>query len=165
MHKFLLYIKFILKSTNQHGVQSPFVYELVTRCFYNSSMSKKNSATTLFLKDKKLSGKQIKFVNKLINYFQIDEEGFSLLKGSILKSSTGKFELMYFDSPNINEVKTILDTNKIVLINNINTSKRQNEAWESIIKHPLTTVTIDIYFFGLIFFRKEQAKEHFIIRP
>ncbi len=156
MHKFLLYIKFLWKSTNQHGVQSPFVYELVTGCFYNRSMRKKNSVTTLVVKDKKLSRKQIKFVNRLINYFKINQD------------NTDEFNLIYFDSPNqfnINEIKTILSTNQIVLINSINNSKKQNEAWESIIKHPLTTVTIDIYFFGLVFLRKEQAKEHFIIRP
>ena len=29
------YIKFLLKSTNQHGVHSPFVYNIVTECFYD----------------------------------------------------------------------------------------------------------------------------------
>ena len=29
------FIAFLLKSTNQHGVHSPFVYQLVTQCFYN----------------------------------------------------------------------------------------------------------------------------------
>ncbi|TQI71562.1 methyltransferase family protein [Gramella sp. Hel_I_59] len=31
------YIKFLLKSQNEHGLHSPFVYELVTRCFYDTS--------------------------------------------------------------------------------------------------------------------------------
>ena len=31
------YLNFLLKSQNQHGLHSPFVYELVTRCFYDTS--------------------------------------------------------------------------------------------------------------------------------
>ena len=37
MFKVLAYIKFLLKSTNQHGVHSPFVYNLVTKCFYDNT--------------------------------------------------------------------------------------------------------------------------------
>ena len=29
------YIKFLFKSTNQHGVHSPFIYNIVTQCFYD----------------------------------------------------------------------------------------------------------------------------------
>lgn len=31
------YLKFLVRSKNQHGVHSPFVYDLVTQCFYNSA--------------------------------------------------------------------------------------------------------------------------------
>ena len=35
MFQLIAYIKFLLKSTNEHGVHSPFVFDLVTKCFYN----------------------------------------------------------------------------------------------------------------------------------
>jgi hypothetical protein len=38
------------------------------------------------------------------------------------------------------------------------------EAWETIKKHPQVTVTIDTFYWGIVFFRKAQAKEHFTIR-
>ena len=39
LNLFLLksYFKFILKSSNQHGIHSPFVYDLITKCFYDKT--------------------------------------------------------------------------------------------------------------------------------
>ena len=31
------YLKFRIKSSNQHGVHSPFVYDLITKCFYDKT--------------------------------------------------------------------------------------------------------------------------------
>ena len=38
------------------------------------------------------------------------------------------------------------------------------EAWSAVKAHPRVTVTIDLYNMGLVFFRTEQAKEHFTLR-
>ncbi len=35
MYQIIAYIKFLLKSTNQHGVHSPFVYNFITKCLYD----------------------------------------------------------------------------------------------------------------------------------
>jgi len=37
IYKIVSYLKFLRRSSNQHGVHSPFVYNLVTECLYNSS--------------------------------------------------------------------------------------------------------------------------------
>ena len=34
------YLKFLIRSTNQHGVHSPFVYNFITRCLYNKQLVK-----------------------------------------------------------------------------------------------------------------------------
>ena len=34
-HLILSYLKFLKNSSNQHGVHSPFVYSLITKCFYD----------------------------------------------------------------------------------------------------------------------------------
>lgn len=35
------------------------------------------------------------------------------------------------------------------------------QAWQQVKQLPQVTVSIDLFHFGLLFFRKEQVKEHF----
>lgn len=42
LYTIIEYIKFIFTSTNQHGIHSPFVYDLVTKCFYNRTYDANN---------------------------------------------------------------------------------------------------------------------------
>jgi phage pi2 protein 07 len=56
-------------------------------------------------------------------------------------------------------------TNDSVWIFNDNHKSIENEnTWEIIKKHPKVKVTIDVFHFGIVFFRAEQEKEHFVIR-
>lgn len=43
IYKVISYFIFLLKSKNQHGVHSPFVYALVTKCFYQKTNLKKTT--------------------------------------------------------------------------------------------------------------------------
>ena len=37
LYQSIQYIRFLFNATNQHGVHSPFVFNLVTQCFYDTS--------------------------------------------------------------------------------------------------------------------------------
>jgi len=53
----------------------------------------------------------------------------------------------------------------VFVFDDIHWSREMEEAWETIKQHPSVTLTIDLFFLGLVFFRKEQLeKEHFVIR-
>lgn len=54
--------------------------------------------------------------------------------------------------------------NSLLIFDDIYWSKGMKEAWEEIKAHPDVTVTIDLFWIGLVYFRKGQAKEHFKIR-
>ena len=45
------------------------------------------------------------------------------------------------------------------IFDDIHWSSDMEEAWEVIKNHPLVTVTIDTFQWGIVFFRKEQKKE------
>ncbi|MDR6968336.1 putative O-methyltransferase YrrM [Flavobacterium arsenatis] len=82
------------------------------------------------------------------------------------------YNLIYFDGNHskeatLNYFELLLPTisNETVWIfDDIHWSEGMEEAWEIIKKHPKVTVTIDTFQWGLVFFRKEQVKEHFIVR-
>ena len=57
-----------------------------------------------------------------------------------------------------------INNNSVFIFDDIHWSKNMDEAWEEIKKHPKVKVTIDTYQWGIVFFRKEQVKEHFTIR-
>lgn len=52
----------------------------------------------------------------------------------------------------------------VFIFDDIYWSKEMTEAWEVIKKHNSVTVTIDLFFIGIVFFRKEQKKQHFVIK-
>lgn len=52
----------------------------------------------------------------------------------------------------------------IFIFDDIYWSPEMTKAWEEIKNNNEVTVTIDIFQMGIIFFRKEQMKQHFIIR-
>ena len=52
----------------------------------------------------------------------------------------------------------------LLIFDDIYWSKGMKEAWEDIKAHPQVTVTIDLFWIGLVYFKKGQAKEHFKIK-
>ena len=256
MRKLLLaYIKFWLRSKNQHGVHSPFVYDLVTKCFYDKTKypayqqlkayrkALLNNETTIEVTDLG-AGSQISKSNtriisdiaknagttthraqlfyRLSQYFKFKntlELGTSMgiathalhlghpkghittiegcpnvsaftkntftknnlknidvltgdFKEVIKPLTTNNYDLIYFDGNHQKEAtldyfNTLLPTAKndtVFIFDDIYWSKGMTEAWEIIKQHPKVTVTIDTFFWGLVFFREEQAKEDFTIR-
>ena len=158
----LSYLKFLFISTNQHGVHSPFVYHFVTKGLYCKSIENNISDTYPALKV--LPNKEKKVLSKIIHYFDIKTISFDI------KSSTENldkaYQLLYInisDALILNNLAT-LTSKQVVVITEIHQNKKKNIRWLEIIKKEEATVTIDLFYFGLIFIRKEQVKEHFNIR-
>jgi predicted O-methyltransferase YrrM len=68
--------------------------------------------------------------------------------------------LRYFNmmKPNLHEYS-------VLVFDDIHWSKEMEQAWDAIKKDDSVTLTIDLFFIGLVFFRKEQKeKQHFIVQ-
>ena|SRR2546423_14737 len=64
-----------------------------------------------------------------------------------------------------NEILTKTTESSILIFDDIHWSREMEEAWQNIKAHPSVTLSIDLFFIGIIFFRKEQkVKQHFAIR-
>tara|TARA_R110001583_G_scaffold77623_1_gene211186 strand:- start:18363 stop:19139 length:777 start_codon:yes stop_codon:yes gene_type:complete len=250
------FIIFLFKSTNQHGVHSPFVYDLVTKCFYKKTNPSKlkfintikkwlytnnkiitvtdfGSGSKVFKNNERkvadiakvagISKKKTTLLLRFVDYFKpesILEIGTSVGLGAATMSignpkakihtlegcqntatiaqelfdkfnlknikltignfndtlplslNNNKFDLIYFDGNHQKEatlnyfnlcLKSI-QNNSIFIFDDINWSIEMQEAWAIIKAHPKVTVSIDTYFWGIVFFRKEQEKQNFIIR-
>lgn len=266
-HVIKSYLKFLFHSKNEHGVHSPFVFDLVTKCFYDNTkyseydtlksyrkslLENKNtievtdfgassrifkSNTTEISKIAQTAGitrKNTELLFRMSRYFQpksvleigtslglatsalslgnekakiITLEGcpntlataknmfqvssfkfpnntvefintefnlfFENFKPEILNSKPQIFDLVYFDGNHSKKAtlayfEALLPTisnDSVWIFDDIHWSVDMEEAWKIIKNHPKVSVTIDTFQWGIVFFRAEQEKEHFIINP
>ena len=69
--------------------------------------------------------------------------------------------------PTIEYFKEILkytNNDTIFIFDDIHWSKGMENAWEYIKSHKQTTLTIDLFYIGIVFIRKELSKENYIIQ-
>jgi predicted O-methyltransferase YrrM len=255
------YLKFLWHSKNEHAVHSPFVFTLITKCFYdkkpkpeyallkkyrNALLANKNTiqvtdfgaGSKVFKSNERqvskiaqkagISEKRAQLLFRICNYFQpehvleigtslglatsalalgsrtigtkakittlegcpetakiaqkqFQEFGFTNIDSIVTefenylsdpRLSTFDFRLIYFDGNHskkatLNYFELLLPTvhnDSVWIFDDIHWSAEMEEAWEIIKKHPKVSVTIDTFQWGLVFFRYEQPKEHFVIR-
>ncbi|MFI8604388.1 hypothetical protein ACIGCP_07995 [Cellulophaga baltica] len=158
----LRYLSFLFSSTNQHGVHSPFVYTLVTKGLYK--------------KDKYTSIKSLNTALKLLDYFKISKINLKDQNETFKALITEKFpnigqdnnseSFIYLDNlsdKNVQFLKEFEEFNNDTLIY-INAIQKNYSNWNTLINLEKIKVSIDTFHGGILFFRREQVKEHFKIR-
>ncbi len=161
-YRLFSYFKFILKSTNQHGVHSPFVYDFLTKGLYKKVDS--NIRLNTFNSLEKLSKKEKNTLKKIIKYFNPTSIIINLKDiSNTLNKDHDLLIYSYLSEKNILTL-SLKKPNSFIIIKNIHNNELSEKNWIKIIQLKEVKVTIDLFYFGLIFFRKKQAKEHFNIR-
>lgn len=249
------FLRFLWLSKNQHGIHSPFVYKLITKCFYNKQpfetyelwdtiqkdilesnqvlkvedfeanpeIFKTNlTPVSKLAKNFSMTRKRARLMIRLIDYLSVKNalelgtsvglasisiagskqvhlktvekssviSGFAqtLFKTLKLKQITSinssfteslkkldskeKFDLIYIDVQR--DGKTTLKyfenllkhkhNDTLFIFDNIHCCPSMEMAWKTIKGHKKVQVTIDTFQWGLVFFRKEQVKQDFVIR-
>ena len=162
IHLIISYLKFLWNSKNEHGVHSPFVFLLVTKCFYDKTN------LSPYFPNLETKTKKGKFLNRLFHYFQF-EKGIYISENK--ENETLKVDFIYIDSTYLNDqnielesIITLANNETCIILENPHYSKATEIQWEAVVASSNFNVTIDTYSFGLAFIRKEQVKEHFTIR-
>ncbi len=172
-------------------MHSPFVFDLVTKCFYDTTKYPEYSL-------QKNTSKRIRLLVRIVLYFEPKtfleignaNELNTYMFSSKIKSfedfqkntnsnndtsfdfRLSTFDLIYFNK-NQSQKSTLdyfelllpnVTNDSVWIINDIHKSNENEETWEIIKKHPKVKVTIDTFQLGIVFFRAEQEKEHFVIR-
>lgn len=255
IHQAKSYIRFLRLSKNKHGIHSPFVFDLTTKCFNDKTkhsgypalkryrkaliqdpdeieMKDFGEGSRIFkgnarkvseiVKIAGLTKKRQKLLYRLAAYFDcknILELGTSVGLGSIALASPNikatvhtvegctntlekakeyfkkfgfrnivthnaifkdylsnltdeTFDLILVDGDHNGErtyeyFQTLLKhihNDSLIIFDDIYWSESMTEAWNKICKNERVTVSIDTFQWGLVFFRKEQQKQHFVIR-
>ena len=86
---------------------------------------------------------------------KIDVLDFAFFDGNHQKKPT----LDYF-----NKCLEKANEHSVFVFDDIHWSDEMTEAWEAIKTHPEVTLTVDIFKFGIVFFRRGVEKQHFVLR-
>ncbi len=115
-----------------------------------------------------LSKAQEYFEKFNLHNIQIHQELFS----DFLENTSTQFDLIFIDGDHngertlgyFNSLLKKVHNDSVIIFDDIYWSKDMTVAWQKIITNENVTVSIDTFQWGLVFFRKEQPKQHFVIR-
>ncbi|WP_430967691.1 hypothetical protein [Spongiimicrobium sp. 2-473A-2-J] len=167
-YQFFSHIHFLITSKNQHGVHSPFVYSYITQCVYlRSKMAHpKNKALSVLLK----SVAYFKAQNLLVAPQTTEVQRLLQNRFPKVVFTDAPADLIYIHKPK--EVPSLMKltqgnrvhNNTVLLINEIHKTREHLRIWRALKNSEQIQVSVDMFYCGALFMRKEQAKEHFKIR-
>lgn len=187
----LSYTQFLLRSMDDHGIHSPFMFRFVSKAFYakGARLSKREHRT----QNMQVPYPAAELLYRIVTYlrpaksFVIGEDTDKVIEMLRYAGEENKIKLWFFSPlapiPGGTDFAVIADTEKeavmasfekvvsnshndtVCILPNIHANAKTEAAWTAILNHPKATVTVDAYHLGIVFFRREQVQQHFMVRP
>lgn len=112
------------------------------------------------------------------NFDQLAIRNVSIVVGNLDETLTPQIasldpvDFVFFDAnhryePTVRYFETCLTNihnDTVFVFDDIHWSDEMEQAWAYIKEHPSVSVTVDLFWVGLVFFRREQPKQDFILR-
>ncbi|MGF1558932.1 MAG: hypothetical protein ACFCUL_07575 [Flavobacteriaceae bacterium] len=162
MRNLIKYLTHQVTATNQHGVHSPFVYNYLTQCLYQQKDFKTSKSLNVLLNS--MAYFSIGSIKTISSDPEIENRIHEAV--NVRMNQKPPFDMFYFEHPpeELELQSKDIHNDTVLFITNIYLSRSSENAWQHMKEQPIFTVSIDLFHCGLLFFRKEQVKEHFKIR-
>jgi predicted O-methyltransferase YrrM len=176
----------------KHGIaqkkQAEFLYRLINKFNPTTVVELGTSVglTSLYIAKANIKS-TLYTIEGCPNLYQFSKELFNEKGVNNIQSINGNFndefpkllsklktlDILYIDGnhayePTINYFNMALEkknTNSIFIFDDIYWSEGMEKAWKEICDHPEVTLSLDLFYFGIIFFRTENKnKEHFVLK-
>ncbi|WKW47615.1 hypothetical protein P3875_06050 [Myroides sp. JBRI-B21084] len=156
------YLQFLLKSTNEHGVHSPFVFNYITKGLYQQKQN-----TTAANKTNKWVMLTLNYFNPKTIYFLTNDFALATNESIIKKktnSTNAAFIVANFNTVTYQSLTQAINTltNDQLLLITYNTYPKK--FLNDIKSNSEITLVIDFYYGCLLSKRTEQPKQNFRIR-
>lgn len=163
------YLQFWFSAYNEHGTHSPFVFNLLTKGLYPTDPRWKG-----------VSRKE-QFIDRLVVYFAPQQ--MATLEGKISKSLKADIPIVTYQAdssvgydcilfqgtevqtwPSVAGVAQTMHNDSLWIIDRREKEASVEKYWQEVVASTEMIVTLDFYYFGVAFKRKEQRKQHFNLR-
>lgn len=154
---------FLLTSTNQHGVHSPFVFNYITQCLYKKTAIKVKKPESVLLKSIPYFNVRNIYINPIDPVKDLIQEH----RPEVIFSDP-PYDLVFMDVVEWLEYneqgRDVIHNDTIIIVYGMYQNRAKLNLWQALFKMPDYNVSIDLYYCGVLCLRKEQRKEHFKIR-
>ena len=164
LNRFLSRLRFLVRSTNHHGVHSPFVFTYLTKCLYRKGYADRTKFQQILLKSIPYFGCRSIYAPGETDLTKILKEEYPSLVFDRPPYDLIAFEKGQIERMDLDRLGPHCHNDSVVLLEDLDRTPAGRAVWETLCADSRITVSIDYYFGGILFFRKEQEKQHFRIR-